>query len=262
MSGKNQKKKTAGAGRAALWVGIVLALIALILVGSLWIYLEKFGFPGTEGETTPTDSSNAETAAPTGQTQPMQLDAVEEVNLKLGEGIEIVDVGSYTGIYMEDGSDEFVSGILMAMVTNHSESDIQLLNFNLTGNGRTASFSLSNLPAGESVVVLESSRMAYAPGFTQAEVLNYAAFPAPMSLCTDKIEIFTFEQAMNITNISGENIDGDIVIYYKNSAADIFYGGITYRVRIQGGLKAGELRQILPSHFHAGSSTIVNVTCG
>lgn len=258
MSGKNKKKKTARPGRVALWLGIVVALIALILVASLWIYLEKFGFPTAEDETSP----STETTAATEQTQPVQLDAVQEVNLQLGNGIEIVDVGSYTGIYMEDGSDEVVSGILMAMVTNNSESDIQLLNFTLTGNGQTASFSLSNLPVGASVVVLESSRMAYAAGFTQAEVQGYAAFAEPMSLCTDKVEISAFEQAMNITNISGQDITGDIVIYYKNSAVDMFYGGITYRVRIEGGLKAGELRQILPSHFNAGSCTIVNVTCG
>lgn len=258
MSGKNNKKKTPKPGRMALWLGIILACIALILVASLWIYLEKFGFPTAEGETVP----STEIEVPTVQTQPVQLEAVEEVNLELGDGIEIVDVGSYTGIYMEDGSDEVVSGILMTMVTNNSENDIQLLNFTLTGNGQTASFSLSNLPAGASVVVLESSRMAYAEGFSQAEVQNYAAFTEPMSLCTDKIEISVFEQAMNITNISGQDITGDIVIYYKNSAVDMFYGGITYRVRIEGGLKAGELRQILPSHFNTGSSTVVNVTCG
>ena len=256
MSGK-KKNKAIRPGRLALWLGIVIALVALILVGSLWIYLEKFGFPTAE-QTDPTDK----TTAATEQTEPIQLNAVEEVNIDLGNGLEIVDVGSYTGIYMEDGSDEVVTGVLMAMVTNNSDDDVQLLNFTLTGNGQTASFSLSNLPAGASVVVLESSRMSYAQGFAQAEVLNYAKFAEPMSLSADQIEVSAFEQAMNITNISGQNITGDIVIYYKNSAADMFYGGITYRVRIEGGLKAGELRQIMPSHFNTDSSTIVNITCG
>ena len=111
-------------------------------------------------------------------------------------------------------------------------------------------------------MVLESSRMAYAEGFTQAEVVNFASFDEPMSLCTDEIEISAFEKAINITNISGKDITGDIVIYYKNSAIDMFYGGITYRVRIEGGIKADEIRQIVPSHFMTGSSTIVHVTCG
>lgn len=256
MSGK-KKNQTVKPTRIALWLGIVIALVALTLVGSLWIYLEKFGFP-TEGQPNPME----ETIAATQQTAPIQLEAVEEVNIELGDGLQIVDVGSYTGIYMEDGSDEVVTGILMALVTNNSENDVQLMNFTLSGNGKTANFSLSNLPVGASVVVLESSRMEYAEGFDQAEVLNYAKFAAPMSLCKDKIEIAAFEKAMNITNISGEDITGDIVIYYKNSAVDVFYGGITYRVRIEGGLKAGELRQIMPSHFNAGNSTIVNVTCG
>lgn len=266
MSGKSKKKKTAKAGRVALWLGIVIALVALILVASLWIYLEKFGFPGAE-ETLPSDaqtepSVQIDPSAQTAPSQPIVIDSVEAVSLALGNGLKIQDVGSYTGIYMEDGSDEPVTGVLMCLVTNDSEKDVQLLKFTLSNGSQTASFSLTNLPAGESVVVLESSRMEYAPGFTQAEVQNYAEFPAPMSLCADKIEISAFEQAMNITNISGEDISGDILIYYKNSAADVFYGGITYRVRIEGGLKANEIRQLMPSHFNAAGSTVVLVTCG
>ena len=260
MSGKHNKKKTAKAGKVALWLGIVIALVVLILVASLWIYLEKFGFTGDE-ETLP-PNEQTEPSAQTDPSQSVVINSVQALGLTLGNGLKIQDVGSYTGIFMEDGSDEPVTGVLMCLVTNNSEKDVQLLNFTLSNGSQTASFSLTNLPAGESVIVLESSRMAYAPGFTQAEVQNYAEFSAPMSLCQDKIQISSIGQAMNITNISGEDISGDILIYYKNSATDVFYGGITYRVRIEGGLKADEIRQIVPSHFNAASTTVVLVTCG
>lgn len=270
MSGKNQKKekkpqsKFGILGKISLWIGITVGVVVLALIVALWLYLWKFGFPSTD-ETQPTEPSQEVVATePTTPetTQQVDIGALDEVNIQLGSGLEIRDVGSYTGIFMEDGSDEVVSGVLMALVVNNSEQDVQLLNFILTGNGQTANFSLSNLPAGASAVVLETGRMDYAPGFTEAVVANFASFDEPMTLCSDQIEIATYEKAMNITNISGEDIEGDVVIYYKNSAADVFYGGITYRVRIEGGIKAGEIRQIVPSHFMTGSSTIVHVTCG
>jgi len=38
--------------------------------------------------------------------------------ISLGNSLEITDIGSYTGIYMEDGSDDVVSGIQMIIVKN------------------------------------------------------------------------------------------------------------------------------------------------
>lgn len=40
------------------------------------------------------------------------------------------------------------------------------------------------------------------------------------------------------------------------------FNGICYRVRIEGGLKAGEIRQIMPSHFSSEGSRIMFVTVG
>ena len=65
---------------------------------------------------------------------------------------------------------------------------------------------------------------------------------------------------MNITNISGNDITGDVVIYYKNASSDMLYGGITYRVTVTGGLKAGEIKQLTGSHFSASGSRIMFVT--
>jgi len=38
------------------------------------------------------------------------------------------------------------------------------------------------------------------------------------------------------------------------------YGGITYRITIQGGLKAGQVRQIMTRHFITDVSRIMFVT--
>jgi len=49
---------------------------------------------------------------------------------------------------------------------------------------------------------------------------------------------------------------------YKNAAADLYYGGITYRVRIEGGIKAGEIKQLMAGHFSETGSKIMFVTVG
>jgi hypothetical protein len=52
------------------------------------------------------------------------------------------------------------------------------------------------------------------------------------------------------------------VIYYKNSASDLYYGGITYRIRIEGGLAAGEIRQAMGNHLSESGSAVMFVTIG
>ena len=82
------------------------------------------------------------------------------------------------------------------------------------------------------------------------------------SLLQDHLKIQSLDGAMNITNISGEDITGDIVIYYKNAAADLLYGGITYRITVRGGLKKDEVRQISVSHLSAVGSRVMFITIG
>jgi hypothetical protein len=89
-----------------------------------------------------------------------------------------------------------------------------------------------------------------------------AFLDAEPDLCEDQLKIQSLDGAMNITNISGKDITDNIVIYYKNAAADLLYGGITYRVTIRGGLRADEVRQISVSHFSATGSRVMFITIG
>lgn len=191
-----------------------------------------------------------------------KIENVQDVSINLGYGMTVTDIGSYTGAYVEDGTNEVVSGVMMAVVTNSGDQTIQYAQFQLTDGEKTAAFSLSTLPPGESVVVLEQSRMGYAAGLTQAVVQNVALFQTEPTLCEDKIKIQALDGVLNITNISGEDITGNVIIYYKNSSADMLYGGITYRVVISGGMKAGEIKQGTANHFSTSGSRVMFVTCG
>lgn len=181
----------------------------------------------------------------------------------LGSGVTITGFLPYTGAFMEDRTDEVVTNVLAIQVTNSGEKYVQTMDIILTAGETQAQFSLSTLFPGETVVVLEKNRLSYsaAPEFEQVQTGNVALFEEHPGMCEDKLEIQCLDGVINVTNISDEDLTGDILIYYKNFVGGMYYGGITYRLRIEGGLKAGEIRQGAAAHFDPDNSTVVFVTC-
>ena len=203
------------------------------------------------------------------QSQLTQTDKNQEAPVlsprrKLKNDLEVLDVGDYTGIYMEDGTDELVTGILMMKIVNNGEDTVEYARFTMEIDGETAEFTLSTLKPGETVVLLEKNRMAYdkTADYASVEIVceNLALFREPLTNREDKLRIQILDGAVNVINISDEDIPGHISIYYKNKAAGIYYGGITYRITLENGLKAGEICQMMASHFSDTGSEIVFVT--
>jgi hypothetical protein len=187
---------------------------------------------------------------------------VPDGTIRLGGDLVITDMGSYAGIFMEDGTDEIVSDVMMLVVRNDGTDDLQLARINLAFADYTAQFEVTNLPAGESVVLLERNRHPYeGDNFLKAEALNIVHFSTPMTLMEERFEIVGGNGYITVKNISDQDISGDIFLYYKNSASDLLYGGITYRARVSGGIKAGETMRVTTGHYHDGSSRLLMVTC-
>lgn len=228
---------------------IVFACVAILVVTAiLFLCLQERKQSDNE------DKSNEASA---------QLDAVEDVSINLGNDMYITSVGKYTGVYMEDGSDEEVSGVMMITVQNKGKETIQYAEITMPVGEAEAFFTMSTLTPGSTVILLEQNRLNYIEGdYSTAIAQNVAVFSEELSLCEDILELQILDGIINITNISNKDIDGDIMIYYKNCAEDVFYGGITYRVRIEGGLKKGEIKQIMASHCSENGSKIMFVTCG
>lgn len=254
MRGKYTRKKQAGSP----FRKIFLLLAVVTVAAAVLIYI----LSGQGSDTQPSDPTA--TNAPTGGVieQNIQLEEVMQVSMDLGYGLEITDIASYTGIYMEDGSDEVVSGILMIVVKNNSEQTVQYAEITLADEKNQAQFSLSTLLPGASVVLLEQNRMLFdkEADYSFAAVSNVAVFDQEPTMMSDRLTIQALDGAFNVTNISDEDITGDIYIYYKNSSSDMFYGGITYRAKIQGGLGTGEIAQVITNHFSVSGSTILFVT--
>lgn len=176
----------------------------------------------------------------------------------LGDNLYITEIGDYTGSYMEDGSNEIVTNVLMLILKNEGTQDLQFAKINLTYADFTANFEVTNLPAGESVVLLEKNRHAYvSDSYLQAKAENVVFFPENMNLKEDQVKITGGKGVITVENVSGETL-GKIYVYYKNSATDLFYGGITYRSTVEAGLEPGESVTVQTKHYYEGACTFLH----
>lgn len=181
----------------------------------------------------------------------------------LGDGIYIVSTDSYSGPYMEDGSDEKVQNIWQIEVVNESSEDIQYMEISASCGEKTAKFQLTTLLAGSTVKVLESTRMEYPD---QEKDWNYkvettAKFTQEPSMHSDILNVYAKDNWIKIENKSDQDLTQDIYVYYKNMDGDAFDGGITYRIRFEGGLAPGESAEKQVTHYESEKSQIVYLTC-
>jgi len=92
------------------------------------------------------------------------------------------------------------------------------------------------------------------------EVDTYAVFDTEPTMCDDVLDIETQDTAITVTNKSGSDITGPIYVYYKIAYGDLYLGGITYRVGISSGLKAGESSTCYAGHFSNDYSALMFAT--
>ncbi len=262
---KNKQKKK------SVWMPVVLVLLVVLAVGAAVLLPalrtetpERLpeGTVATPGRTEPprTEPPQTEPAPTEPPTTAPEL-TVPQGSINLGYGLQLTDSGTYTGVYMEDGGNEIVSDVMMAVVLNTGEADVQLADITAQVGGEEYRFRLTNLAVGQRAVLLDLERKpsgGKSLEFATAE--NVALFQEPMMLLEDMLRISGPEGVLNVQNISDADIDGDIYVYYKYAAEDLYYGGITFRVRVEGGLKAGEIRQVPAGHYSPEGCSIVQVT--
>lgn len=259
MKGKYTKKKQKNSGFR--WILIVLVLIAAG-IAALWIAAssrEPAELPPPETTQAPETQQTTqipETTAPAETTEPEE--PFQPINL--GYGVYLEQVRGYTGIYMEDGSDQVVSDVMMIRICNTGEDDIQLMNIEVGYPEETYNFTVTNLPAGAAAVLLELDRASMPEGNPISAVANNVVlFSEGMEADFSVYEISGMDGALNVKNISGTDISGDVYVYYKYKIQDVYYGGITFRVKVEGGLAAGEIRQIMTSHFNPDNCEVIMI---
>ena len=180
----------------------------------------------------------------------------------LGNGIYIVSSEPYTGPFWEDGSDKAVEDIWSLKIVNSSDEDIEYLKIHAATAEAEGNFEVTVLPAGGELIVLESSAAAYPQDAEDAryDAENLAFFQEERSILPEQLTLYGQDNWIKAENISGEDIAGDICVYYKNLEDGIFQGGITYRAVFPGGMAAGEAEEQEVLHYMKDTSQIMYVT--
>ena len=73
-------------------------------------------------------------------------------------------------------------------------------------------------------------------------------------------KIMAQDNWIKLENISNQDIKSDIYVYFKNYEDQIYQGGITYRVKFAGGIKAGEKVEVQSQHYSSKKSKILYLT--
>lgn len=177
----------------------------------------------------------------------------------LDTGMTIQEIGSFSGTFVEDGSNKNVSNILSIKIKNASKKDLQYGEIKLKINGKKiATFQVTNLPSGKSAIVSEiTGDISYKSSNTYTcEAVNYGQIDnLPMN--KNKVKVTSEDSTITIENISGKDL-GTVYVYYKNKQGGSYLGGITYRVKFDDVAKGKSLSS-QTKHFSKSNSEIVMV---
>lgn len=163
----------------------------------------------------------------------------------------------YEGPFLEDGSDIEVVNAAALSVKNVGSTGIETAQIVLEGNNKLLTFKITNLPPGDTVLVLEEGREKYIKG--EYRVYSGWQVEADGSWIPSD-EIFVRETGMSELDVINhtDHVIPNVQICYKNyiADADILIGGVTNRVWL-GTLQPGQTASISLPKYVSGYSRIV-----
>ena len=173
--------------------------------------------------------------------------------------LKVEAIGSYSGNFLEDGSDEPTANVAAMLITNNSDQMLQIAEITFQVNDtETASFKVTDLPAGTSTLVLEANKREYSEedSYTYGETAT--GYMEQPSLEEDKFELVTEDGKITLKNKTDQSYD-KVYVYYKYvQLGGAYLGGITYRTPFENVPAGGEVEAVA-AHFNPESSKIMAV---
>ena len=122
------------------------------------------------------------------------------------------------------------------MAENVSDSDVEYALLTVKTKKETLTFNVSALLRGTKAVLLCNEEVGSDPAevYTAWQTKDMIIFENPPVMNNDKLEISVLDGSISVRNISGEDIESDINIYYKDKKDDLVNGSVTYKFRIEG----------------------------
>lgn len=228
---------------------------------------EKKDISGQDSSTDKTEKNNdntdAEKSSGDNQAAQKENNVVENVisfPYEIADsGVKLKYLNGYSGIFVEDGSDEEVKNVAALLVENTSKKAIEYGVIKLKAGEKTLEFVFSGLPADSSVIVMEANGEKYDKSWKCIYEDSSFAYLDELSMLESDFEIKkSSDNSIVITNKTDEKIKSLRVFYKYQLDSGEYVGGITYTVNISD-LDAKESRTIYPKHFSSDGSVIIMV---
>lgn len=172
--------------------------------------------------------------------------------------IKIQHINSYSGIFIEDGSDVEVDNVAAIQVKNTSKKALEFAQIQIYNGDKKLVFDVSSLPANSSAIIMEKNK---AP-LDKSKSITYGGTTGGYTNKLEKDSTIKYQKVDNngikVTNKSNKNIPCVRIFYKYKSSEGYYIGGITYTAKINN-LKAKESKTIYPSHFDSDGGEIMMI---
>lgn len=211
-----KKRKKSRPGRKGRYLILFAAAAVIVIIVCIAVFVQSM--PGSKIKKfegfTPFDKNELN--------QNIQLD---------DKGLSVVAVGTYSGEYMEDGTDEKVENVAALILQNNSEQMLQITEIEVSINEEdTALFRITNLPAEGMVLALDMNRLTCDPDSTAEKTSEAVRFFDKVPMNEELFETEGTEGRLTLKNLSEDTYE-KVYVYYKTEIdKGLYLGGITYRI--------------------------------
>lgn len=149
-------------------------------------------------------------------------------------------------------------GKLAVIAENVSDSDVEYALLTVKTKSGELTFNVSALLKGTKAVLLCNEDVGSNPGevYTAWQTKDKIVFEKTPVMNDDKLEINVLDGSVSVKNISGEDIESDIYIYYKDKKNDFVNGSVTYKFRVDG-IKADALTYVKAPELNKNNCMII-----
>lgn len=217
--------------------------------------------PGNSGFLVATpDETGARPAQITGFAADREMTTVSLPHTMGNASLQVISVGRYSGYFTEDSSYDTVSDIAAVVVQNISNRFIKSATVTAVGSsGNEYKFPLTSLPAGCSVIVLESGKSVLAENEKiSALATGVVEISDTADLCEDKVKITFANGNFNVKNLTDKKFSAVYIRYKSYTSGNVYMGGVTYSATINN-LAPYDTKQCTPNNFYNGYSEIMMV---
>lgn len=179
----------------------------------------------------------------------------------LGEGLELVRIGSYSGVRIDKGEPEQVRDVFAVTVRNSGASLLSRAEFTVTTTEGTASFELECLPGGASadICAAEGEDLGIGGSFLSAELVS-AAFESEGGL--DGLEYTYAGTELQVKNTGSADIEGGIVLSCRIKGSTNYLGSTAVELGLEGGLASGETKTVEAPVYSGLALEVVDARLG